>query len=264
MKTYHRVLTIAGSDSGGAAGIQADIKTLSALGCFATSAITAVTAQNTCEVLAIHPIPVKMVKQQIKAVLDDIGVDALKIGMLYSVEVAELVVQLIEEYQLKNVVFDPVMIATSGEKLIRDGVLHTIRQALVPLATVVTPNLPEAVELVGFQTDDYKKLAEKMYNLGAKNVLLKGGHAKNTLRAVDIFYDGHQHDFLDAPRFNTKNTHGTGCTLSSAIAAFLAHQQTPKQAVLNAKKYISGTISEGKNYKIGHGHGAVHHFFKFW
>lgn len=268
MKTYHRVMTIAGSDSGGGAGIQADIKTFSALGCFGTSAITAITAQNTLGVRSIHAIPTQIVHDQITTVLEDIGTDAIKIGMLHSVEIIELIAQIIQEYELKNVVLDPVMVATSGDKLIQDEAIQAIREKLIPLTTIVTPNLPEATELTDnhqvIKNSSLEEMAQTIHNLGAKYVLIKGGHLENDTQSTDIFYDGKSHHYLYSPRIQTKNTHGTGCTLSSAVASFLAHGQTPEQATKNAKDYISHAILHGKDYQIGQGHGAVHHFYKFW
>ncbi len=268
MKTYRKVMTIAGSDSGGGAGIQADIKTISALECFATSALTAVTAQNTMGVKSIHEIPAKIVHEQITMVLDDIGTDALKIGMLHSVEIIEIIAQIIQEYQLKNVVLDPVMISTSGDKLIQNEAIQAIREQLIPVATFITPNLHEALELAHCQLDNIKitleSLTQKVHDLGAKYVLLKGGHTDNPSESTDILYDGKAFEYFKTSRIKTQNTHGTGCTLSSAIACFLAHGQEPRIAIKNAKNYISEAILHGKDYQIGHGHGAVHHFFRFW
>jgi len=273
--TYKKVLTIAGSDSGGGAGIQADLKTFSALGCFGTSSITAITAQNTLGVTAIHPIPTDIVKAQLEAVLSDIGADAVKIGMLHSVEIIEVVAQVIQKYHLKNIVLDPVMIATSGDKLIQNEAVSAICEKLIPLATIVTPNLPEAQVLANYSINNQNitkesviKMAKTIHQLGTKYVLIKGGHwenySKNSSQSTDILFDGQTSKMLQSSRISTKNTHGTGCTLSSAIASFLAHGESPKSAVQKAKKYITSAIFHAKDKPLGKGHGAVHHFFEFW
>jgi len=273
--TYKKVLTIAGSDSGGGAGIQADLKTFSALGCFGTSTITAITAQNTLGVTAIHPIPTEIVEAQLEAVLSDIGADAIKIGMLHSVEIIEIVAQIIQKYHLKNIVLDPVMIATSGDKLIQDEAILAICQRLMPLATIVTPNLPEAQVLANNSTDNQNitkeliiEMGKIIHQLGAKYILIKGGHwteyTTDLNQSTDILFDGQTCEMLQSSRISTKNTHGTGCTLSSAIASFLAHGESPKLAIQKAKEYITSAIFYAKDKALGKGHGAVHHFFEFW
>ncbi len=273
--TYKKVLTIAGSDSGGGAGIQADLKTFSALGCFGTSTITAITAQNTLGVTAIHPIPTEIVEAQLEAVLSDIGADAIKIGMLHSVEIIEIVAQIIQKYHLKNIVLDPVMIATSGDKLIQDEAISAICQRLMPLATIVTPNLPEAQVLANNSTDNQNitkeliiEMGKIIHQLGAKYILIKGGHwtehTTDLNQSTDILFDGQTCEMLQSSRISTKNTHGTGCTLSSAIASFLAHGESPKLAIQKAKEYITSAIFYAKDKTLGKGHGAVHHFFEFW
>jgi hydroxymethylpyrimidine/phosphomethylpyrimidine kinase len=265
---YNRVLTIAGSDSGGGAGIQADIKSISACGCYASSAITAITAQNTIGVRDIHPIPGNILKSQIEAVLDDIGTDAIKIGMLHSTETIKIVSDCLDKYQIKNVVLDPVMVATSGDQLLIDKAIDTLKNQLFPRVSVITPNLPEAEILLGRKINAQsefrlvaKELAEK-YNV---SVLLKAGHLNDDY-LIDVLYDfeNKQYNDLVSRRIVSNNTHGTGCSLSSALAAFLARGYNLSDAALKAKEYISGAIQAGAEFEIGDGHGPVHHFHKFW
>lgn len=264
-KRYYRVLTIAGSDSGGGAGIQADIKTISAMGCFATSAITAVTVQNTLGVKAVHPVPLDILEGQIDAVLSDIGTDAIKIGMLYSLEVVNIVVNMIEKYQVKNIVVDPVMMSTSGYRLIEENAIEVIKHRLIPLSRVVTPNIPEAEILVGCKIsseEDFDKVARRLsYNSGV-SVLLKAGHLDGDY-LVDYFYNAENGTMTTLPskRVETQNTHGTGCTLSSAFAAALAKEDDLTLAAKSAKKYVEQAIVYGAEYKIGEGYGPINHGF---
>ena len=265
MKSYRRVLTIAGSDSGGGAGIQADIKSISANGCFATSAITAVTVQNTLGVQAVYELPADIVGGQISAVLSDIGADAIKIGMLSSVDVMKAVAQTIQQYHPINIVLDPVMVATSGDRLMSVGAVRTLRQELIPLARVITPNIPEAEVLAGNAIHGQNQLAETAQQLAEEfhtSVLLKAGHLEDDV-LTDVLYDNesHQCHYYESIRIHTLNTHGTGCTLSSALAAQLAKGLSLPDAVGKAKEYVSKAIMEGADYRIGHGHGPVHHFF---
>ena len=267
-KKYNRALTIAGSDSGGGAGIQADLKTFSALGCYGTSAITALTAQNTVGVKGIYPVPPEMIKEQIKAVLDDIGTDAVKIGMLHSSEVIEAVADMLKQYKAENLVIDPVMVATSGDVLLQTDAIDSLMKILIPMADIITPNIPEAEILLGEKLEvqtDLPSAVEKLSKLGCKAVLLKAGHLKEDL-LVDYFYDSISGEMTELPsqRLDTQNTHGTGCTLSSAVTSFLAHGQKSADAVKNAKEYISEAINAGSQYSIGSGHGPVKHFHKFW
>lgn len=262
---YNRVLTIAGSDSGGGAGIQADIKAISALGCFATSAITAVTVQNTLGVEAVHPIPLDILSGQIDAVLGDIGTDAVKIGMLHSSEVVEVVRQALDSHNVENVVLDPVMVSTSGHRLIEESAIETLKRVLIPRARVITPNIPEAEILAGVKITANDQLAEvaRMLSLGGRvSVLLKAGHLTED-RLVDIFYNAEQDTITELPsaRIYTPNTHGTGCTLSSALAALLAKGCELTEAARGAKEYINLAIISGARYEIGGGHGPVDHFF---
>ena len=265
MKSYRRVLTIAGSDSGGGAGIQADIKAISAMGCFAASAITAVTVQNTVGVQAVHPMPLDILEGQIDCVLSDIGADAVKIGMLHSAEVVEVVARMLEKYGIRNVVLDPVMVSTSGHRLIEESAIDVITKRLVPLARVITPNIPEAEILSGRKIeneDDFPEVA-KMLSFGDKvSVLLKAGHLTGD-DLVDYFYNAENGEvtLLPSKRVYTKNTHGTGCTLSSAFAAALARGEELSTAAASAKKYIEQAIISGAEYTIGHGHGPVNHFW---
>ena len=332
-KHYTRVLTIAGSDSGGGAGVQADIKTISALGCYAASAITAVTVQNTMGVSNVHPIPADIVEGQIRAVLDDIGADAIKIGMLQSREITRRIAAVLGEYPIRNIVLDPVMVSTSGHRLIEPEAVEALVSCLMPLARVITPNIPEAeILLGGKRLSDQASLSEAAVELsrltgasvllkaghlapdpseadsGAKemtgaSVLLKAGHlapepdgaesragcraeyeaecraeseclsaaesrAKSeadsgAMMLTDYFYDAERGELIELPSqaVQTVNTHGTGCTMSSAFAAHLAKGCSLQDAARGAKAYIAEAIADGAAYEIGHGHGPVNHFF---
>ena len=260
-----RVLTIAGSDSGGGAGIQADIKSISANGCFAASAITAITAQNTLGVNAVEGLSIDIVEGQIDAVLSDIGADSVKIGMLHSAEVVHSVVRMLSKYHVSNVVLDPVMVSTSGHKLIEDSAIKVLKDELIPLSRIITPNIPEAEILLGetiSNQDDLPGAARRLAEKCGTSVLLKAGHLVNN-ELFDIFYNRETGETirLAARRIDTRNTHGTGCTLSSALAAQLAKGLALTEAVRVAKAYINAAIMHGANYRIGQGHGPVHHFF---
>jgi len=263
MKSIRKALTIAGSDSGAGAGIQADLKTFAAHGVYGTSAITAITAQNTIGVTAVLAINAKFVGAQIDAILADIGAHAVKTGMLANTAIIDLVVKKIRQHRLKNIVVDPVMVATSGDLLIEKSAVAALRSKLVPLASVVTPNIHEAEVLTGMKlgnAEEIKEAARRIFKMGAKTVLIKGGHLKGP--AMDLFYDGKNFIALNAPRIGTKNTHGTGCTLSAAIAANLAKGQNVVAAVTNAKRYITDALRH--SYRIGSGHSPVHHFYRYW
>jgi hydroxymethylpyrimidine/phosphomethylpyrimidine kinase len=267
IKHYTRLLTIAGSDSGGGAGIQADLKTFSALGAFGMSAIAALTAQNTLAVTAIHPVPPDFLQKQLEAVLDDIGVDAVKIGMLATPELIGVVAETLTRYQVSNVVVDPVMVAKSGDKLLQDNAIEALRTQLLPIATVITPNLPEASVLLGRKIhleQEMLQAAKDLQALGTKNVLLKGGHLGGNKSSDLLLTEQGKSLWFEAERTETKNTHGTGCTYSSAIATFLGKGYTLENAIASAKQYISDAIRFGACYELGHGHGPVHHFFKQW
>jgi len=267
-KKYRRVLTIAGSDSGGGAGIQADLKTLAANGCYGMSVITALTAQNTVGVSGIHPVPIAFVEQQLDAVLSDIGTDAVKIGMLYSRELIEKVAQKLEDYRVAHIVLDPVMVAQSGDKLLREDAVDALRDRLIPMAEVLTPNIPEAAVLLGrplAEAQEMPDAATELARLGCRNVLVKGGHLESG-DCDDCLFLGDEDRRVRYPaeRIETRNNHGTGCTLSAAIAAFIAKGDTVETAVRQAKEYITGAIAAGSAYRIGHGHGPVHHFWRYW
>jgi hydroxymethylpyrimidine/phosphomethylpyrimidine kinase len=268
MKTYHRALTIAGSDSGGGAGIQADLKTFSALGCFGMSVITALTAQNTREVTGIFPVPSEFIGQQIDAVLSDIGTDAVKIGMLHSPEVITVVAQHLKKWAVPNLVLDPVMVAKSGDKLLQDDAVTALKQTLIPLANIITPNLPEASVLLDrpvISRTDMDTAVRDLADLGCPHVLLKGGHLEET-GSHDLLFSTDTGRLRELPgkRVSTPNSHGTGCTLSSAICAGLARGMDMEDAVAQAKTYITAALTAGADFSIGHGHGPVHHFHALW
>ena len=264
-KKYYRVLTIAGSDSGGGAGIQADIKTISAMGCYAASAITAVTVQNTIGVQAVHPVPLDILEGQMDAVLSDIGADAVKIGMLHSAEVVRLVADKLEQYGIKQVVLDPVMVSTSGHRLMEEDAVAVLKSRLMPLARVITPNVPEAEILAGCTITserDFDAIARQLSANGGVSVLLKAGHLDGD-ELVDYFYNAEDGTITRLPsrRIYTRNTHGTGCTLSSAFAAALARGEDLTCAAKSAKKFIEQAIFLGAEYELGGGHGPVNHGF---
>ena len=265
IQNYPRVLTIAGSDSGGGAGIQADIKSISANGCFATSAITAITAQNTLGVNAVEGLSIDILEGQIEAVLSDIGTDSVKIGMLHSAEVVRSVAHLLRKYGIKDVVLDPVMVSTSGHKLIEDSAIAVLKSDLMPLARVITPNIPEAEILLGEPIEkqgDLPAAARRLAQQYDVSVLLKAGHLVDD-ELIDIFYNNETGEVIElsARRVDTPNTHGTGCTLSSAFAAQLAKELPLNEAARAAKEYINQAITHGAAYTIGNGHGPVHHFY---
>jgi hydroxymethylpyrimidine/phosphomethylpyrimidine kinase len=257
-----RALTIAGSDSGGGAGIQADLKTFAALGVFGTSAITALTAQNTVGVQGVFEIPPAFVALQIDSVASDIGVDACKTGMLSSAAIIQVVAGKIREHHLTPLVVDPVMVAKSGDHLLRPEARDALIGLLLPLATVVTPNLHEARVLCGFEVDGLdamRRAARRIREMGAANVVVKGGHLPDTSDAVDVLYDGVDYSEFRAPRLESKNTHGTGCTFASAIAAEMAQGLTVAAAVGAAKDYVYRVMRASVDLHIGHGHGPMNH-----
>lgn len=261
---YARVLTIAGSDSGGGAGIQADLKTFAALGCYGMSAITALTAQNTRGVSGIHAVPPAFLKAQLQAVIEDIGVDAVKLGMLHAPEVVEVVAWAIDHYRLPNVVLDPVMVATSGDRLIAAETVERLVAELFPRAVLITPNLDETALLVGHAIADADALdgaAAELLAQGAQGVLLKGGHLPGA-EVVDLLAlaGGERHRYA-APRIQSRNLHGTGCTLSSAIACGLALGKPLPEAVAQARDYVRGAMQAGVTVKVGEGHGPLNHGF---
>ena len=268
LQTYRRVLTIAGSDSGGGAGIQADLKTFAALECYGTSAITALTAQNTLGVRAIHPVPPEFAAAQIAAVFEDIGADAVKIGMLHSARLIRAVAEALRRYEARNIVLDPVMVAQSGDRLLESDAVGAIREHLMPLAEVVTPNIPEAEVLTGRRISgsaEMQAAAQELAGCGSRAVLLKGGHLE-AADSSDLLWLCREDRWVTLPagRIPSRNTHGTGCTLSSAIAAYLARGADLETAVRRAKAYITAALQAGAAYQLGGGHGPVHHFFGYW
>jgi len=260
-------VTIAGSDSGGGAGIQADLKTFSALGVYGASVITALTAQNTQGVRAIHDVPPEFITAQIDAVFSDFDVHAVKIGMLSRTATIDAVAGGIERHRMKNVVLDPVMVATSGDRLLAPDAIDALRRLLIPRARVITPNLPEVAALLDAplakDEDEMRAQAQRLLALGAAAVLIKGGHGSGA-ESVDLLADKNGIVRLAAARVVTRNTHGTGCTLSSAIAAELAKGRGLADAVRAAKDYVTSTISAADRLAIGNGNGPVHHFHQWW
>ncbi|MFS8038000.1 bifunctional hydroxymethylpyrimidine kinase/phosphomethylpyrimidine kinase [Xanthobacter sp. AM11] len=260
-------LTIAGSDSSGGAGIQADLKTFSALGVFGASVITALTAQNTLGVSAIHDVPDGFIAAQMDAVFADLRVDAVKIGMLSRPGAIRTVAEGLARHRARPVVLDPVMVAASGARLLTDDSLAGLKAILIPMADLITPNLPEAAALLGAEPAQdeaqMRRQGEALLALGARAVLMKGGHGQGA-ESVDLLVEPAGVTRFAAPRHPTRNTHGTGCTLSSAVAAGLAAGLALPAAVARAKDYISGAIAAADRLDVGHGHGPVHHFFALW
>jgi hydroxymethylpyrimidine/phosphomethylpyrimidine kinase len=266
MKKYYypSVLTIAGFDSSGGAGIQADIKTISALGCYATSVLTALPVQNTTGVKSIHTIPYDVVEEQLYAVLDDIFPKAIKIGMVHSSQLVDSIARVLKKYPKVSTVFDPVMVATSGHKLIEDKTIQSIIETLFPLADIITPNLNEATVLAEMPietVDDMYLAGEKIRSLGCNGLLLKGGHLK-TKQLTSLFFtqEGQTYEFY-SEKYETDNTHGSGCTLSSAIASFIAQGKSLPQAVELAQQYVQQAIYHGQDVQTGKGNGPLNHFF---
>ena len=256
-----KALTIAGSDSGGGAGIQADLKTFQELEVFGMSALTAVTAQNTVGVHAVYPMSAEAVAKQIQAIGEDIGTDALKTGMLFSAEIIETVSENIKKYQWKNVVVDPVMIAKGGASLLQQEAIFVMKKYLLPLAEVITPNIPEAEVLTGMKIrtiEDKREAALRLCDLGVRNVVIKGGHDENELESTDLLFDGSGFHTFTNKRILTKNTHGTGCTFSAVITAELAKGASIFDAVLSAKDFIQAAIED--QIEIGNGHGPTNHW----
>jgi hydroxymethylpyrimidine/phosphomethylpyrimidine kinase len=259
---YPHVLSIAGSDSGGGAGIQADLKTFSALGCFGMTAISAITAQNTCGVTAIHSVPADMLAKQIDAVATDIGIDAVKIGMLHDPDVVTVVAQSIKRFKWQRVVLDPVMVATSGDPLIARETIAVLVKELFPLVTVITPNLDEAALLLGRPVQVEAQLAlaaTDLMKLGTNAVLLKGGHLPGEEMVDVLLQPGQPLLRMSSMRIDSRNTHGTGCTLSSAIACYLALGYELDEAVRQARSYIYQAIAQGADVRTGRGHGPLNH-----
>ena len=258
-----RVMTVAGSDSGGGAGIQADIKTITCLGAFATSAITALTAQNSVAVNGIAPMEPSFVSMQMNSILSDIGTDSAKTGMLYSSEIIESVTSTFKQYSVNKIFVDPVMVSKTGSKLLNDDAIEILMKGLVSIACIVTPNVPEAEIMSGIRIDSVEsmeKSAIKINQLTGSSVLVKGGHMSNTVHSIDTLYHNGKIRHYSLPRINTKNTHGTGDTYSAAIATFLANGNSIEQAVENGKEYLQRAI-EG-SFPMGNGYGSLRHFWK--
>jgi hydroxymethylpyrimidine/phosphomethylpyrimidine kinase len=265
--TTPTALTIAGSDSSGGAGIQADVKTFAALGVYGASVITALTAQNTQGVSGIQPVPAEFVTAQIDAVFSDLAIGAVKIGMVAQPAVIEAIVAGLMRWSPTYVVLDPVMVATSGDRLLAAEAVEALRSKLIPRATVITPNLPEAAALldqpVASSEAAIHDQGKRLLAMGCMSVLIKGGHGEGS-ESIDYFFDSAGTISLPAPRIATKNTHGTGCSLSSAIAAGLAKGESLETAIRNAKAFVSAAIAAADRFSVGHGHGPIHHFHQYY
>lgn len=260
-KAVARALTIAGSDSGGGAGIQADIKTFTVCGVYGMSALTSITAQDTQGVSSVHDLPPAFVAEQINMVVNDIGVDAVKTGMLSNAGIIEAVVEALERHGIEKLVVDPVMVAKSGDALLQESAREMLKEKLLPITFLLTPNVPEAEVLTGMKIsrmEDMERAAVALHALGPKYVLMKGGHLDGT-EAADLFYDGDAFEIFSSPRFDTPNTHGTGCTYSAAITAYLAKGTVPREAVQTAKGYLTEAIRHA--FALGQGHGPLNHFW---
>lgn len=257
----YQALTIAGSDSGGGAGIQADLKTFQELGVYGMSVITAVTAQNTTGVQGVYPVDIEGISQQLDSIGTDLQPYAVKTGMLFSPDIIRLVAQKVTQYQWQHLVIDPVMVAKGGSVLLQKEALHSLIHDLIPLAEMITPNLPEAELLTGLSITNLnqrEQAAQQLIEMGANYVVIKGGHDTSTDTVIDILYDGQQFDYLESKRIDTPHTHGTGCTFSAALTAELAKGQSITNAVHTAKAFIQAAIEDGLN--IGSGHGPTNHF----
>ncbi|WP_369901009.1 bifunctional hydroxymethylpyrimidine kinase/phosphomethylpyrimidine kinase [Bacillus manliponensis] len=258
----NKALTIAGSDSGGGAGIQADIKTFQELGVYGMTAITAITAQNTLGVHGVYPVATEGIKEQLRAIGEDLTPDAVKLGMLFSAEIIEVVAAYIKKFDWNNIVLDPVMIAKGGASLLQQEAVTALKEHLLPLATVITPNVPEAEVLTGIEIhnlEDSKKAAQELYNLGVTYVVMKGGHAAyQGNEVIDLLFDGKTFTEYRSERIDSKQTHGSGCTFAAALTAALAKGYTAHDAVQEAKDFISIAIQD--ELHIGSGHGPTNHF----
>ncbi len=270
MKNYqlYKVLTIAGFDGSGGAGIQADLKTFSALGCYGTTALTALPVQNTMGVRSIYDIETVCLEEQIKAILEDMPMNAIKIGMLHRQDIIESVANILSHYNATNIVLDPVMVAKSGDKLLMPKAISSMKERLLPITTILTPNLLEASELLGREIRDkaqMEKAALDLIQMGPQAVVVKGGHLSGDCDdCLCLKNPDPEVHWLSTPRIQTRNTHGTGCTFSAAIAAFLARGFTILDSVKQAKEYLTQAINAGKQLKIGQGNGPVHHFYHLW
>ncbi|WP_447554586.1 bifunctional hydroxymethylpyrimidine kinase/phosphomethylpyrimidine kinase [Vreelandella sp. EE22] len=273
MADIAKVLTIAGSDPSGGAGLQGDLKTFSALGVYATNVITAVIAQNTCGVARVEPVSPDMIRAQLENLLEDVEIDAVKIGMVASREVAEVIAEVLRRHRPRWIVLDPVMVAKSGDILVDDEGIRAVRDVLVPLAHVITPNLPEAAVLLDTSTpgtpDEMEAMLPGLARLGAPFVVLKGGHLTGET-CPDLLATPSEHTWLPASRIATENLHGTGCALSSAITACLAKlpmdapKSAPVEAIREAKQWLHAALEASERLHVGHGRGPVHHFHHWW
>lgn len=267
VRTVFNALTIAGSDPSGGAGIQADLKTFSALGTYGTSVITALTAQNTHGVKGVHLVPAPFVTNQLETLVADVRIDTIKIGMLANAEIIDAVAMFLRSHDYPLVVLDPVMVATSGDPLLAAAAVEALR-ALIPLASIITPNIDEAASLLGLapaaNVSEMIDQAQALLALGAERVLLKGGHLEHLEDAPDVFLDATGVTVLTLPRVRTSNTHGTGCSLSSAIAALRPQRDDWLEATRDAKKWLAGALAAADELEVGSGHGPVHHFFDVW
>lgn len=264
---YFRALTIAGSDCSGGAGIQADLKTYSALGCYGMSVITVLTAQNTQGVQAIQELPPQFIIQQIQSILDDVGVDAVKVGMLFNSSIIKEVARALRENPVKNLVVDPVMFAKSGDRLLQEDAIDSYHQELLPLASVLTPNIAEASALLHREInnrEDMEQAAKDLCDLGPQAVVVKGGNLLKESSDDCLFIKGEDVHWLPQERIATENVHGTGCTFSAAIAAFLARSFPLEKAVPEAKQYLTEALTAGAGYQLGQGKGPVLHFYQTW
>lgn len=269
MKRYHKVLAIAGTDSGGGAGIPADIKTISACGCYAECVITAVTVQNTTGVKAVHDIPADIIEAQIDAVLSDMGADSIKIGMLSQTETVRAVARRVSPEKNIPKILDTVMVSTSGHALLKPEAIEALRNELMPAVSIITPNIPEAEVLLGKKVtsaDQLPDCARELSAIAGNSVLLKSGHLEDCDELTDVFYNAANGRISRYPgrKIDSRNTHGTGCTMSSAMASHLAKGATMEEAVAAAKEYLQKAIEAGASYQIGNGHGPVKHFWEFW
>lgn len=266
-KVYN-TLTIAGFDGSGGAGIQADLKTFSALGCYGTTVLTALPVQNTVGVRSIYDISIECIQEQLKAIFDDIRIDAVKIGMLHRADIIESVADLLHHYKAENIVLDPVMVAKSGNKLLLPDAISAMKERLFPMTTILTPNLLEASEILerDIQTkEQMEQAAIDLLDMGSQAVIVKGGHLNGSCDdCLCLKSSKKEMLWFSQPKIHTKNTHGTGCTFSAAIAAFLARGFSIVDAVKYAKEYLTNAIAAGAHLKIGHGHGPVHHFHHLW
>ena len=264
---YYRALTIAGSDNSGGAGIQADLKTFSALGCYGMSVITALTAQNTQGVKGIQEIDPQFIEKQMNSILDDIGVDAIKIGMLFNTPVIKTVAKCLREIKECPIVLDPVMFAKSGDRLLQEEAIESIKNKLFPLATIITPNIPEAEALLGCSIESFESMqqaAVDLNKLGPKAVVVKGGALSARTSDDCLVFEGGEPQWLKQERIDTKNLHGAGCTFSSAISTFLARSYNLEDAVKEAKTYLTQALIAGADKNLGHGKGPVMHFYNTW